>query len=276
MNRVFRYGVIMAICITPILAKKMIFSNNGDTKVQVVAVAPSVEPNEVDLRIVLPEPNQVLQEKPIWIQLLIEGYNLGTDTQLPRKEEIANSRIGQSVHVVIDNKPYFAQTESQIEPFDKEGTYFRDQYKFQVPFDLGEGEHTIRVFLCRSYGESLKGKNCFDSSIFYYKKKSATKGSIKLQAPYLTYNEPTNNFRYKENQPVLLDFYVSNCEVSADGYKVQLTIDGKDQRILTEWSPYYIYGLPKGVHKIVLELLDKNNHLVQGNSTIVEGTFRIE
>ncbi|MBN1914503.1 MAG: hypothetical protein JW769_01270 [Parachlamydiales bacterium] len=274
MERIFRYGLITALCVTPILAKKMTFPSS-DNKVQIVAVTPSPEPNDVDLKIVLPEENEVVTEKPIWVQLRIEGFSLGTETQMLRNEEIATSRLGQSAHIVIDNKPYFAKAEPQIEPFDRDAVYFQDQYKFSIPFDLSDGIHTIRAFLCRSYGESLKGKNCFQASTFYYNKKKDSKNRLKLQQPYLTYNEPTNNFRHKENQPVLLDFYVSNCEISPDGYKVQLTIDGKYQRVLTEWVPHYIYGLKKGVHKVVLELLDMHNNLVSGESTSVEGTFSV-
>ena len=49
-----------------------------------------------------------------------------------------------------------------------------------------------------------------------------------------------------ESQPVLLDFFISNCELTSDGYKVRLIVDGDAIRTLTSWQPYYIYGLKKG------------------------------
>jgi hypothetical protein len=73
---------------------------------------------------------------------------------------------------------------------------------------------------------------------------------------------------------VLLDFYITNCQLSKDGYKVRLTIDGSDQRILTNWVPYYLYGLSKGKHRIKLELLDEKNKVVPGAYATVERTFR--
>jgi hypothetical protein len=70
----------------------------------------------------------------------------------------------------------------------------------------------------------------------------------------LTYNAPEGEF--KDGQPILLDFYVVNTQLSKDGYKVRLIIDGTDKRMLTEWVPYFIYGLKKGSHTIKLELLN--------------------
>jgi hypothetical protein len=85
-----------------------------------------------------------------------------------------------------------------------------------------------------------------------------------LSLPYITYNEPSNQMYWTEGSPVLLDFYVTNTELSPDGYKVRLTIDGKVQRIISSWQPYYLYGLKKGSHKIELDLIDETGHAVEG------------
>jgi hypothetical protein len=62
----------------------------------------------------------------------------------------------------------------------------------------------------------------------------------------------------------LLDFYLSNCDLSPDGYKVRLTVDGTMTRVISSWQPYYISGLKKGTHTIRLELIDEKNLLVPG------------
>ena len=101
--------------------------------------------------------------------------------------------------------------------------------------------------------------------------------NIDLSQPYLTYNAPQGEYPYnsKRPQPILLDFYITNCELSKDGYKVRLTIDNDVKRNLISWQPYYIYGLAPGTHKIRLELLDPQNSKVSGQFNDVQRTFTI-
>ena len=121
--------------------------------------------------------------------------------------------------------------------------------------------HLLRAFPVRSYNESLKGRNTFLAIPFYVKSKQDNK-EIDLSKPYLTYNQPVG--KYKAGRPVLLDFLIKNCQLTKDGYKVRLNIDGVHERLLTDWIPYYIYGLVKGTHKIHLELLSPQNTVVPG------------
>jgi hypothetical protein len=92
----------------------------------------------------------------------------------------------------------------------------------------------------------------------------------------LTYNEPSDNMPLTEGQPILLDFFISNCELTKDGYKVRLSIDGKGTRTLTSWQPYYIYGLKRGRHKVKLELLDPDDKVVPGTFNRVERTINVQ
>ena len=91
---------------------------------------------------------------------------------LIEKSEIANSKMGQTIHVVIDNEPYFAINGPSIQPFNEEGFYYNQSYKFEIPTKLKEGFHTIRIFPARSYGESLKGSKTFLSSYFFVGKET--------------------------------------------------------------------------------------------------------
>ena len=137
--------------------------------------------------------------------------------------------------------------------------------------------HVIRAYPCRSYHESIKSANAFTASIFYFQEKKDNP-KVDLSAPYLTYNFPQGDIPYNEKKPkpVLLDFYLTHCTLSKDGYKVRLTIDGNIQRQLTTWQPYYIYGLKKGMHKIRLELLDPKNKRVAGLFNDVERTITLK
>ena len=235
-------------------------------------VLPTPESSTVVLKIVIPQEGQRVSS-PTWVQFRIDGFALGSASQFERAGEVAVSKMGQTVHVVVDNQPYFPINGPAVDPFDESGNFYDMSYKFKIPYKLDDGAHTIRMFPARSYGESLKGDKTFAAVQFYVGNK--TEDAIDLSSPYITYNEPSSLMPLKVDKPVLLDFYLSNAELSADGYKVRLSIDGKINRLLTLWVPYYIYGLSSGHHTIRLELLDAQNKLVPGAFNDVEQSIVI-
>ncbi len=244
-------------------------------EVRVVPVDPTPEPEHVTTKILFPQNGEIKSSQPIKGQIRVDGYSLGTDSDFLRKKEIYNDNEGQAFHIFIDNQPYFAVNEALLNALDDVEEYFDQTAEFEIPFKVQPGMHVIRVFPVRSFNESLKDDGCFAASIFYYKKK-VDNPQIDLSLPYLTYNEPQGEYAYNDGEPILLDFYITNCRLSRDGYKVRLTIDGAIQRTLTAWQPYYLYGLKKGVHKIRLELLDQTNKPVSGLFNDVQRTIVIK
>lgn len=232
------------------------------TNIRTMPVVRTPESGTIKLRIAVPKNGQVVGT-PTWVQFRIDGYALGAGSQFDRASEIAVTNMGQTVHVVIDNYPYFPINEPALDPFDEGGFYYDMSYKFEIPYRLSAGMHTIRMFPARSFGESLKGDNTF-AAINFYVGSEVDNSKMDLSQPYITYNEPSDQLPLTSEKPILLDFYVTNAELSPDGYKVRLTIDGKTIRTIPFWQPYYIYGLKKGRHTIQLELLDSDNKLVPG------------
>ncbi len=100
--------------------------------------------------------------------------------------------------------------------------------------------------------------------------------NIDLQKPYLTYNEPQGRFPKSKSNPILLDFLLSNCDLSADGYKVRFTVDNKVIQTLTDYVPYYLYGLSSGKHTVKLELLDNKDKIVPGYFNVTEREIEID
>lgn len=244
-------------------------------QIRVMPASRTPESNTVSLTISVPREGQVLTKGPVWVQFRIDGYPLGTGSQFDRAQEVVTSKMGQTVHVIIDDFPYFPVNEPAVDPFDQ-STYFYDtSYKFEIPFKLKEGGHTIRMFPARSYGESLKGERTFFATYFYLGEEAGDINRV-LSQPYLTYNEPSDRMKLVENKPVLLDFYLSNCELTPDGYKVQLIIDGKTKRVLASWQPYYIYGLKRGKHTIRLQLIDGKGKQVSGPFNDVQRTIQVD
>lgn len=250
---------------------------DADTKesIQVLPVSSTPESNTVILVINSPKSGEVKTRNPVWIQFRLDGYPLGTNPTFDRANEIGVSKMGQTVHVIIDNEPYIAVNEQPIDPFNEDGWYYDTTYKFEVPYSLKSGMHTIRMFPTRAFGEGLKGENCFQVTTFYVGSKEMGP-DVDLKKPYLTYNEPSGQIPLRSGQPVLLDFYLSNCELSSDGYKLLLTIDSKTKRTLTAWQPYYIYGLTAGKHKIRLQLVDAKGKQVAGPFNDVERTIVVQ
>ncbi len=222
-------------------------------EVRVIPVEPTPEPNEVELRIAFPSKGEVKDENPVTVQFRLEAYPLGFYSDFLRAREVHNGDEGQAVHIYVDNKPFFGVNEAIDDITESEDIDFDQTIETTIPYKLSPGIHVIRAFPVRSFGESLKGSKCFAATYFYFGK-TDKKETVDLSKPYLTYNQPQGVF--KADKPILLDFFVANTQLSKDGYKVRLTIDGFDRRILTQWVPYYIYGLKPGSHTFQLELLN--------------------
>jgi len=245
------------------------------TGIQIIPVQSTPQPINASIRIALPEDGQLLSKKPVVVTLRVRGFALGQDSNFPRENELPVSKMGQTVHVFVDDRPYFAYNGPAMDPFEVEGDFYQANYQFDVNSTLKEGMHTVRILPCRSYGESLKSVNCFDAIQFFLKDKKMD-WAMSLRRPFLTFNEPSGNFPYRAGEPILLDFYVSNCELSSDGYKIKLTVDGRAERYLSEWIPYYILGLKPGKHQLRLELVDGEKQLVPGAFNDVERTFSVK
>ena len=84
---------------------------------------------------------------------------------------------------------------------------------------------------------------------------------IDLNNEFLFYSRPKGTYKGKDTEKLLLDFYLINTTISPEGNKVKATINDTEF-IITEWSPYYLQGLPKGEIKIKLELINSKGELV--------------
>lgn len=248
--------------------------STDSSKIRIMPVARTPEAGTISIRIAVPKEGQIVST-PVNIQFRIDGYALGAgSSQFQRSQEIAETKMGQTVRVVIDNHPMFQVNQPAIEPFD-EATWFYDMsYKFEVPFQLRNGMHTVRMFPARAFGEGLKGDGCFVSSYFYVGDERDNP-KLDISGPYIIYNEPSSYMYLEEGKPVLFDFYVVNTELSPDGYKVKLTIDGSTNRMITAWQPYYIYGLSKGRHTVQIELLDEQGKLVAGEFNKIQQVITV-
>ena len=267
-------GIALSLNGAEVVSKPLSYS---ESDIRIVPVTSTPEPNHVVLKVIFPRPYENKRKNPMNIQLRLQSFPLGTMTENERGKEIYNDPEGQALHVVIDNDLYLTWNQTMESSPEEESDFYDKIVSFHLPCSLRSGCHILRCFPVRSYGESLKGEGCFTSQVFYFQdRKKSNTSSIDLKKPYLTYNEPQGRYPLHQSNPILLDFYLSNCELSTEGYKVRVSIDGKVLRLLTDWSPYYLYGLQKGKHKIQLELLDANHCLVPGDFNITEREIEID
>jgi hypothetical protein len=241
-------------------------------KVRVVPVENTPEPDAVETRIAFPGNGEVKERNPVSVQIRLDGYPLGIHSDFPRAKELRDRREGQSLWILIDDRAPIEVNEAIDDTADDDELDFTQTIEQVIPYTLDPGPHVIRVLPLRSYDECLKGDKVFAASVFYIGNKGEK--TIDLKKPYLTYNEPMGTF--KGDKPILLDFFVSNTQLSKDGYKVRLIIDGNDKRILTEWHPYYIYGLSKGTHTVELQLLDPYNNVLPGLFDDTKATIQVQ
>ena len=208
---------------------------------------------DAKLVIVSPREGQVLKNATdsVLVVMQVSGITLGAPTDADSTRGIAYSKQGQHIHIIVDDKPYMA--------------YYKNGQPFNVGL-LAPGMHTVRAFPSYSWHESIKAPNAFGARTFFVG--SAPEGNVavknNLTAPLLTYSRPKGTYIGSDTAKVLLDFYVTNATLAANGYKVKLTIDTTAMPDIVKWQPYFIEGLAQGKHTIKMQLVDSTGHAVPG------------
>lgn len=183
------------------------------------------------------------------------NYELGAQTEDAETRGIANSGKGQHIHFIVNNGPYSAH------------------YMPGVSNQLDDGNYVVLAFLSRSYHESVKSAEAYH--IENLNVGGAGVEEADLTAPHLFYSRPKGTYKGDDTKKLMLDFYLLNTSISADGNKVRATINGKEFMIDT-WAPYYVEGLPMGEVNIKLELLDAEGNAIDGPFNSVERTVLLE
>lgn len=230
-----------------------------------------------------------------------EGVTINSSTVEIKVKVVGDVKMGKDaagtgnhVHVILDNQPYAAH------------------YMWDEGFELrnvADGEHTLRMFASRPWHESYKNEKAFKTIKFTVKDgkadetkpttdnngnkmadakadekkmegadvESSTAGNVDFTKPLLTYSRPKGEYKGKDAEAIMIDFWLTNAKLSGDGgeYKVQYMInDGKPQ-LIEKWEPIWLKGWKDGKNTVKLTLLDKEgNYFENGdyNSTTREIT----
>ena len=247
-----------------------------------------VEKDTPTLRFLMPTDGTTVTGSTVRVKLALKsekGYKTGKDPA---------TGTGNHIHVILDNEPYEAY------------------YNLDQPFELrnvSEGKHTLRVFASRPWHESYKNAGSFQMVTFTVKgggdptkptttnsgqvmsnanknanvaanptpspegkdvNKATQAGAVDPKKPLLTYSRPKGDNKISE--PLMIDFWLANATLGTD-YRVRYSIDGGAPQYLDKWEPIWLTGWTLGKHTVKLELVDKDNNVVQNgdyNSTTRE------
>ena len=185
----------------------------------------------------------------------VENYELAAQTSDATVKQCANSGKGQHIHLILNNQPYSAHYEAAFEK------------------ELEDGHYVALSFLSRSYHESIKEDGAAVVTQFTVGETDAEPAD--LSAPHMFYSRPKGTYTGADTKKLLLDFYLVNTTLAADGNKVRATINGQEFMI-DQWTPYFVEGLPMGENTFKLELLDKDGQPIPGPFNSVERTVTLQ
>ncbi len=211
---------------------------------RLVAATPAADFPQAQLKLDTMIPNN--KGMDVKYKFAVSGFDLTAQTPDAATRGCANSKDGQHIHFILNNKPYIAE------------------YKADFTEKADPGRNIMLAFLSRSYHESLKNNGSVVVRQFNMPGKDADTAKVDLAAaPMLFYSRPKGDYKQLDGDKILLDFYLLNTDLSDKEYSVRATIDGHTWTI-NKWDAYMIEGLELGKHTVRLELIDKSGNAVPG------------
>ncbi len=242
------------------------------------------------LKVIQPMADSTVTSANVKVKLEISGDLKGYKPHMD-----ADSKMGNHVHVILDNQPYEA--------------YYNLDQEFELR-NVSDGEHTLRVFPSRPWHESYKNDGGFQMVKFSVKNggadttkpatangqpmsnantaakptpegkdmKESTAGAIDPKKPLLTYSRPKGEYKGADAEAIMIDFWLWNAKLTSDGgeYRVRYSIDGGEAKFIDKWEPIWLAGWTAGKHNVKVELVDKAGAVVDNggyNSTTREITI---
>lgn len=241
------------------------------------------------LKIVEPKADSTVNSSTVKVKLELAGDLKGYKPMMDME-----TKMGNHIHVILDNQPY-------------EAYYNIDDNAFELR-NVSDGEHTLRVFPSRPWHESYKTDGAFQMVKFTVKNggadttKPTTTNSgntmanansnantkptpegkdmqpskaddgVDASKPLLTYSRPKGEYKGADADAIMIDFWLANAKLKDGGgdYRVKYSVDGGEAKFIDKWEPIWLTGWTNGKHKVKLELVDKDGKVVENggyNST---------
>ncbi|HEY9862675.1 MAG TPA: hypothetical protein V6D21_00695 [Candidatus Obscuribacterales bacterium] len=201
---------------------------------------PSLDVYQPQVTILNPQPDQLLEDDTINLQLQVQGLPLFQDSKLG---------LGPHLQVILDNQPNI------------------DVYDITTPItfkNLDPGTHTLRVFAAYPWDESYKNEGSFAQTTFHFCSFHPPDQNL----PLLTYNRPQGVYGA---EPILLDFHLNNAPlhiVAQDNptdeivdWQIRITVNG-ESFTTDKWQALYLKGLKPGKNWVQIEYLNEQGNPV--------------
>jgi hypothetical protein len=182
----------------------------------------------------------------------VKNYTLKASSNNNLTGMCANSKDGQHIHFIVDNKPYTAL------------------YENYNKWTEASGSHLMLAFLSRSHHQSLKHKSAYQLKAFHVGKPTKV---YDLTAPYLFFSRPKGTYVDKDAEKIMIDFYLVNCTLKKGGYSVKVELDQTHTFYIEEWTPILLEGLAMGEHTLKLTLVNSKDQAVKNEFNGVERKF---
>ncbi|HEX5705691.1 MAG TPA: hypothetical protein VFX96_00230 [Pyrinomonadaceae bacterium] len=250
------------------------------------------------LRFVEPREGQEISGSTVRVRLELTG-----DLKGYRPHKDPATQMGNHIHVILDNQPYEAYYELG-QPFElrnvSEGPHtirvfasrpWHESYKNEGSFQMvsftvkGGGDPsrptTTATGQPMSNANTNANANANTSASPAASPAATTEGKdmqpstaegVDRSKPLLTYSRPKGEYKGEEAESIMIDFWLSNAKLEGDGgeYRVRYSVDGGTAQHLSKWEPIWLKGWTAGKHSVKLELVDRNDSVVQNggyNST---------
>lgn len=240
------------------------------------------------LKVVEPKADGTYASSTVKVRLTLSGDLKGYKPMMDPE-----TKMGNHIHVILDNQPYEA--------------YYNIDQEFELR-NVTDGEHTLRVFPSRPWHESYKDEDAFQLVKFTVKSGGAditkpattnsgqamsnantaptpegkamqptTGGTVDSKKPLLTFSRPKGDYGGADAEAIMVDFWLANAKLTGDGgeYRVRYSIDGGEAKYIEKWAPIWLSGWSAGKHNLKIELIDRESNLVENggyNSTTREIT----
>ena len=215
----------------------------ANSKLKLVVAPPATQFPDASLQLAGFTPNDKKMEAKY--DFTVNGFELKAQTPDAGTRGCANSKDGQHIHFILNNKPYKAE------------------YNSSFTEKADPGRNVALCFLSRSYHESLKNNGAVVVKTFTMPGTDSMAAGDVSKDPTLFYSRPKGDYKQLDGDKILLDFYLLNTDLDKDGYSVKATIDGEDWTI-NKWDAYFIEGLDLGKHTVRLQLMDPDGKPAPG------------
>jgi hypothetical protein len=183
---------------------------------------------------------------------------------------------GTQIEIQIENYPVDQNWQGfEIVINDNEPQRFHSApLKWVLPEDqLRRGANFLKVYLVRSWGESIKHPEAFDFVPFFYESKTGLSW-VAPKRPMLSLVSPRGEYSGEAAKKILFDFKVQNPERTERVYKVHYTLNGKKLELSTG-KAYHFYNLPEGDYELRVEVVNSRGIPLGQEVTRSRSSFRV-